>query len=65
MKREYDFNKGRRGKFYNAHAIFKLPVYLDDDVQSYFTTKAESKGMELSDLVNDLLKKEISIETAK
>jgi hypothetical protein len=66
MKREYDFSKGQRGKFYKAGAVFKLPVYLDEDVQSYLAAKAESKGLELSDLVNDLLKKEISIiETVK
>jgi hypothetical protein len=66
MKREYDFSNGQRGKFFKAGAVFKLPVYLDEDVQSYLTAKAESKGMELSDLVNDLLKKEISIiETVK
>jgi hypothetical protein len=61
MKREYDFSKGVRGKFYKAGATFKLPVYLDEKVQSYLAAKAESKGVELSDLVNDLLKKEIEI----
>jgi len=66
MKPEYDFSKGQRGKFYQAGALFKLPVYLDQDVQSYLTAKAQSKGVELSDLVNDLLKKEIEIiETVK
>lgn len=61
MKREYDFSKGVRGKFYKAGATFKLPIYLDEKVQSYLAAKAESKGVELSDLVNDLLKKEIEI----
>lgn len=61
MKREYDFSKGVRGKFYKAGATFKLPVYLDEKVQSYLAAKAESKGVELSDFVNDLLKKEIEI----
>jgi hypothetical protein len=66
MKPEYDFRKGQRGKFYKPGAAFKFPVYLDEEVQSYLTAKAESKGVELSDLVNDLLKKEISIiETVK
>ena len=66
MKREYDFSKGQRGKFYKASAVFKLPVYLDENIQSYLVAKAESKGVELSDLVNDLLKKEIEIiETVK
>lgn len=61
MKNEYDFSKGSRGKFYKPGAVFKLPVYLDEDVQSYLAAKAESKGVELSELVNELLKKEIEI----
>jgi len=66
MKPEYDFSKGQRGKFYKAGATFKLPVYLDENIQSYLAAKAQSKGVELSDLVNDLLKKEIEIiETVK
>lgn len=66
MKGHYDFSKGERGKFYRPNAVFKLPVYLDEEVQRYLTAKAESKGIELSDLVNDLLKKEIEIiETVK
>ncbi len=66
MKQRYDFSKGERGKFYRPNAVFKLPVYLDEDVQNYLATKAESKGVELSDLVNELLKKEIDIiETVK
>ena len=61
MKRRYDFSKGERGKFYNSNAVFRLPVYLDKKVQSYLTAKADAKGVELSDLVNALLKKEIEI----
>ncbi len=61
MKDHYDFSKGVRGKFYNPDAVFKLPVYLDEKVQSYLTAKAEAKGIDLSDLVNDLLKREIDI----
>lgn len=61
MKKQYDFSKGVRGKFYSPDAVFRLPVYLDEDVQSWPTAKAQSKGIELSDLVNDLLKKEIEI----
>ena len=61
MKREYDFSKGQRGKFYKAGAVFKLPVYLDENVHSYLVARADSKGVELSDLVNELLRKEIEI----
>lgn len=61
MKDRYDFSKGERGKFYRPDAVFRLPVYLDEKVEKYLTSKADAKGMELSDLVNDMLKREIGI----
>lgn len=61
MKAHYDFSKGQRGKFYNADAVFKLPVYLDEKVEAYLAAKAAIKGIELSDLVNDLLEKDIDL----
>ena len=61
MKSEYDFSKGQRGKFYRPDAVFRLPIYLDEEVQSYLAAKAESKGVDLSALVNELLRKEIEI----
>ncbi len=61
MKNEYDFSKGTRGKFYRPDAVFRFPIYLDEGVQSYLVAKAESKGVDLSTLVNELLKKEIDI----
>ncbi len=61
MKTHYDFSKGQRGKFYNKDAVFKLPIYLDEKVEAYFAAKAATKGIELSDLVNDLLQKDIEL----
>lgn len=61
MKDKYDFSKGVRGKFYRPDAIFKEPVYLDDEVQTWLSTCADLKGIDLSALVNNLLKKEIEI----
>lgn len=61
MKQQYDFSKGVRGKFYNPQAVFKLPVYLDEQVQGYLTARAEAKGIDLSELVNDLLKRDIAL----
>lgn len=61
MKDHYDFSKGVRGKFFNPDAVFKLPVYLDENVQSYLTARADAKGIDLSDLVNQLLKKDIEL----
>ena len=61
MPTEIDFKGGTRGKFYKPDAVFRLPVYLNEKVESYLTAKADAKGIELSDLVNDLLQKEIEI----
>jgi hypothetical protein len=61
MKDRYDFSKGQRGKFYQPDAVFRLPVYLDEKVQSYLTAKADAKGIDLADLVNDMLKKDIEL----
>lgn len=61
MKSHYDFSKGERGKFYRPDAVFRVPVYLDDKVQSYLVARAEAKGVELSDLVNEMLRREIDL----
>ncbi len=61
MKDRYDFSKGERGKFHRPDAVFRLPVYLDEAVETYLAKKAEAKGVELSDLINELLRKEIEI----
>jgi hypothetical protein len=61
MPTEIDFSKGVRGKFYHPGAKFKLPVYLDDQIQTRLTALASAKGVELSALVNDLLRKDIEL----
>ncbi|HBH27396.1 MAG: hypothetical protein N839_0014650 [Desulfofustis sp. PB-SRB1] len=66
MKEEYDFSKGERGKFFRDNAKLNLPVYLDDEVQSYLQERARSKGMEVTQLVNEMLRQDIKlIETVK
>lgn len=61
MREEYDFSKGERGKFYNPDATMNLPVYLEAEVLDYFAAKAKSKGVELNQMVNELLKKDIAL----
>ena len=58
---EIDFSGGVRGKFYRPGATLNLPVYLDSDVQAYLAAIAAKKGVALSDVANDLLKREIAI----
>jgi hypothetical protein len=63
---EIDFSGGIRGKFHRPNARLNLPVYLDADVQTYLAAVAARKGVALSDLANELLKKDIAIlEVAK
>ncbi|HTR01122.1 MAG TPA: hypothetical protein VMH83_14075 [Candidatus Acidoferrum sp.] len=61
MRDEYDFSKGKRGKFSKPDAEMHLPVYLDADVQSALAAIADAKGVELSAFVNSLLKKDIEL----
>lgn len=61
MPAEIDFSGGRRGQFYKADAQLNLPVYLDQQVQATLVALASAKGVELSTLINDLLKKDIEL----
>jgi hypothetical protein len=66
MKKEYDFSKGERGKFYHPDVELNLPVYLDPDVSAFLRELAEKKGTEIESIVNDWLRKSIDlIQSAK
>jgi cytidylate kinase len=61
MKREYDFSKAVRGKFYRKGAELQLPIYLDTKLQSQLERLAQRKGKELGEVVSQLVKKEIEL----
>ncbi|MBI3248186.1 MAG: hypothetical protein HYZ50_16900 [Deltaproteobacteria bacterium] len=61
MKREYDFSKAVRGKFYRKGAELRLPIYLDTKLQSQLERLAQRKGKELGEVVSQLVKKEIEL----
>lgn len=61
MPAEIDFSGGVRGKFYRPNLRLNLPVYLDAEVRAYLATIATRKGVPVSELANDLLKREIAI----
>lgn len=61
MKDEYDFTGAERGKFFHKDAELVPPVHLDPDVLRYFLERARSRGATLSDLVNQLLRKDIEL----
>ena len=61
MRKNYDFSKAERGKFFKPEAKMNLPVYLDAEVLNYFVKKAEAKGVELDTMLNETLKKDIAL----
>jgi hypothetical protein len=60
MHKEYDFKGAERGKFFRSGAAMHLPVYLDTDVRSYLSKRAEKAGKSLDALLNEILEKEIA-----
>ena len=61
MPGEIDFSKGIRGKFFKPENRLDLPVYLDADILAYLSARAEARGIEVGELVNELLKKDIEL----
>jgi hypothetical protein len=61
MKDEYDFSSNVRGKFYKPETQLNLPIYLDSDVLDYLSVKAKAKGVQINEMVNDLLRKDIAL----
>ncbi len=56
MRKEYDFSKGVRGKFFRKDAEFNLPVYLDADNLLFVAKIAERKKTDISEVVNELIR---------
>jgi len=56
MKKEYDFSKGVRGKFYDAKAKFNIPIYLDEDIEEFVNRYAKKNKMDAQTAVNNMLR---------
>jgi len=66
MPAEIDFSNGARGKYFKAGARLNLPVYLEAEIEDYLTVRAKARGIEVAQLVNELLRKDIElIEAAR
>ena len=61
MPAEIDFSGGVRGKFFKPDARLNVPLYLEPQVQAYLAERAQAKGIGYTQLVNDLLKKDIEL----
>ena len=61
MRKEYDFSKGVRGKFFKKGLVLRIPIYLDAKLQKQLQQIARKKGQNVQDLVNKLLRKEMEL----
>jgi len=61
MKEQYDFSKGKRGKFYHPNAVFSFPVYLEPDVNDFMSKLAEEQDIDIQELVNEWLRVNIKL----
>jgi hypothetical protein len=61
MKRNYDFSKGVRGKFYRKGAELRLPIYLAAKLQRKLESLAQKNGKDITELVNLLLEHEVEL----
>ena len=65
MPSEIDFSKGVRGLHHIPQAAkVYLPAPIERSVWEYFSAKAEQKGVELSELLSEVLKRDIEISEA-
>jgi hypothetical protein len=62
---EIDFSKGVRGLHHiPAGAKVLMPASIEKSVWSYFSGKAEQRGIQLSELLTEVLKRDIEINEA-
>ncbi len=61
MRKEYDFSKAQRGKFYRKGAQLRFPIYLDLPLQKRLQNIASKNHEQLREVVQRLLKKELHI----
>ena len=62
---EVDFSKGVRGLHHiPPDAKVFLPASIERSVWQHFSKKAEQNGVDLSDLLTDVLKRDIEINEA-
>jgi hypothetical protein len=66
MQNEYDFSDAERGKFHRTDAVLHVPLYLNPQLRERLAAHAKAKGIEIDQLVNELLKRDLDlIEAAK
>ncbi|QJW83463.1 hypothetical protein HK414_02715 [Ramlibacter terrae] len=61
MPAKIDFSVGKRGQLHQPGGDLHLPAYFERQVHGSARRLASAKGVELSTLINELLKKDIEL----
>jgi hypothetical protein len=61
MRREYDFSRAEKGKFFRKGARLNIPVYLDRRTLPFVQRVAKRRGTDLSTAVNEILRGNIRL----
>jgi hypothetical protein len=61
MKKEYDFSKGERGKFYHKDLELDIPIYLEPNVKVFIEEIATKKKTSIQKVVNSIIKKNMQL----
>jgi cytidylate kinase len=61
MKKQYDFSKGTRGKFYKPNLVLNIPIYLDSKLQKRVEEVARRKGQDVGAVVSRFVRKELEL----
>lgn len=65
MPSEIDFSKGTRGLHYiPPGAKILMPASIEKSVWEYFSSKAEQRGIDLSELLTEMLRRDMEIGEA-
>ena len=56
MKKEYDFNKGKRGAVLDAPGKTRITIYLDNEVIGAFRERGDTSGRGYQTLINEALR---------
>lgn len=59
MKKEYDFSKGARGKFFRPGVELNIPVYLEPRIADAVREHARKRNTNVGALVNQWLRKDL------
>jgi hypothetical protein len=65
MRKSYDFNNATKGSVLVTKGKTRITIMLDDELLSFFRTKAESQGMGYQTLINNVLRLELQKSTSK